>query len=128
MPNQPKAKILIVDDEVEVLNMLSQRLKKHNFNVIKAQNGADGLKIARQKKPDLILLDLLMPKMDGLTVLKKIRQEKSIRKTPVIILSNLGSFDKISQAFKYQAHDYLIKSDRNLSEIVRKIKKKLRLE
>lgn len=126
--------ILIVEDEVPMLKALARQLDQSGFSVLEAEDGEQGLKKALDKKPDLILLDILMPKMDGLTMLKHLRKSAWGRKVPVILLTNLSDPEKIISATKSYTktlesglYEYLIKSDWKLNDIVKKIKEKLEI-
>jgi len=119
-------KILIVEDEVSLLNVLSEKLKLEGFEVLEAKNGEEGLDLALKRKPDLILLDIIMPKMDGVTMLGNLRENNWGKHVPVIILTNLSSGSDILKAVEKKAFSYLIKSDWKLEDVVKKIKKALR--
>lgn len=118
-----KKKILLVEDDRVLCDAISKKLDKEGFDIVLAYNGEEGLNEANTKNPDLILLDILMPKMDGLTMLKKLRESGS--KTPVIILTNLSGKEKISEAVKNNVAGYLIKSNYSLEDIVGLINKNL---
>ncbi len=120
------SKILVVEDEKKLAEALGDKLKKVGFDVFLAYNGKEGLRNIKSKKPDLILLDIIMPVMDGITMLKEMR--KVDKKTPVIILSNLSGDDKLSEALVSGSYDYLIKTDYSLEEVVKKIKKVLNIK
>ena len=116
------AKILIVDDEIEVLRVYSDILKKENFEVVEAKNGIDGLKIALDFKPDLILLDILMPVMDGIAMLKELKIDNAVKNIPVIVLTNFSDTKKIAEAMESGAVGYLIKVDLKNNDLVKNIK------
>lgn len=119
-------KILIVEDEVSLLKVLGEKFKIEGFDVFLAQNGQEGLLLAKKEKPDIILLDIVMPVMDGLTMLKKVRADEEIGNTKVIMLTNLSGPDNIAQALEGQSYDYLIKSNWKIEEVVKKIEEKLK--
>ncbi len=124
MNNITNKKVLIVEDEKEFLWILRQSLAAGDFKVLYAQDGEEGLKIAEAEKPDLILLDILMPKMDGMTMAKKLK-EKGI-KSQIIFLTNLKDLDHIHQAMELSKEtDYIIKSDLHVDQIVARVKEKL---
>jgi len=85
-----KKKILIVEDEEPLKLTLKKKFKNEGFSVLEATNGEDGLKLTQEKKPDLILLDIVMPVMDGMTMLKKLRKQDFGKEMPVILLTNLA--------------------------------------
>lgn len=119
-------KILIVEDELAYLNLLCNQLTAQGYKVIEAVNGKVGLAKAKKEKPDLILLDIRMPVMDGMTMLNLLRQEKTIKSTKVIMLTNLEPSDKIlGAAIKDQPTYYFVKSDMQFSELLTKIKELL---
>ncbi len=120
-------KILIVEDEISLLRPLSDSLRQEEFVVIEAQNGEEGLKKALSEKPDLILLDIAMPKMNGLEMLAEVRKDSWGKDVKVIILTNLDGMEKIAEAAKQQTFDYLVKSDWETKDIIKKVKDKLEL-
>ena len=126
-------KILVVEDEVPLMNALNDKLTKEGFTVLQAKNGEEGLDIALIEKPDLILADILMPKMDGLVMLKKIRESEEGKKIKFIILTNVNSSEKIAEAMDLQevitdgSFEYFIKASIKLEDIVKKIKEKLQI-
>lgn len=79
--------ILVVDDEQDILDLIEYNLKKEGFKVLKAENGEKGIEIAKEYKPDLVLLDIMMPKMDGLETVELIRKDEELKRTPVIFLT-----------------------------------------
>ncbi|MFA6215433.1 MAG: response regulator [Patescibacteria group bacterium] len=115
-------KILVVEDEPTLVKAIETKLVKLGFEVVTAANGEEGLRQARSENPDLILLDIIMPVMDGLTMLKELRKTSDV---PVIILSNLSSDEKLSEALRSGSHDYLIKTNYSLEEVAEKINKVL---
>jgi len=120
-------KILVVYDEDVVIKALSSQFDQNDVKVLSAKDGEAGLKIALDQHPDLILLDLVMPKMDGMTMLSKLRQDEWGDKAQVIILTNLSDQEKVAQAVDQGTYDYLVKVDWNVSDVVNKIKEMLKL-
>jgi len=118
-------KLLIIDDESIVLKSLSSQFDRKVVKIITASNGADGLKMALKEHPDLILLDLVMPKMDGMTMLTKLRADKWGKKAQVIILTNLSDAERVAQAVERGTYEYLVKVDWNVMDVVKKCKKYL---
>lgn len=117
-------KVLIVDDDKEYLWILRQGFDNEGFSVVFAQDGEEGLKMAEAEKPDLILLDILMPKMDGITMAKKLR-EKGI-KSQIIFLTNLKDEEHISKAVEaVKETEYIIKSDLHIKQIIERVKERL---
>jgi two-component system response regulator/two-component system chemotaxis response regulator CheY len=128
MNEDRKKKILIVEDDAVISKVYAEELQDQGFLVETAMNGADGLEMALREKPDLILLDILMPIMDGSTMMEKLREKSVYGKTvPIILLTNLSANeDKIIQTIvKNEPAYYLVKSDWSLSDVVDKIKERL---
>ena len=104
-----KNSILLVDDEPDILEVLSYYFSKHGFHVITALNGKSGYEEAIEYTPDIIILDLMMPEMDGLTLCKKLRQEKSLDDSQIFILSAKSEEDSEIKAIKAGANDFIAK-------------------
>lgn len=121
---QPK-KILIVDDEELVIKALTEKLEAEGFAVESAKDGEEALLKVSQTHPDLILLDIIMPKLDGISVLKKLKIADATKNIPVIILTNLYEDKKVVQELEAGATEYLIKVDHTLPDIINKVKNKL---
>lgn len=116
-------KILIVEDELPMLNALKDKLTAEGFHAIGAKNGQEGLDLALKEHPDLILLDIIMPKMDGITMMKNIRADLWGSKVPIIILSNLNPDNNVIKTIEDNNPSfYLVKSDWNINDIVTKIR------
>ncbi len=115
-------KILIVEDDKFLRELITQKLIKEGYETSEAVDGEEGLQKFREKKPDLVLLDLILPGIDGFEVLSKIGEDESLSKIPVIILSNLGQRDDIERGLKLGAVDYLIKANFHPGEIIAKVK------
>lgn len=120
-----KRKILIVEDDQFLVKIYQTKLEKEGFEINIALDGEEGLQKTTGFKPDLILLDLILPKMNGFEVLKKLKENPATKNIPVIVLSNLGQESDVKQGMELGAVDYLIKSDHSISEIIEKIKKEL---
>jgi DNA-binding response OmpR family regulator len=116
-----KTKILVVEDEAILLTALSEELKIKGFLVVGAHDGMDGLEKTKSEQPDLILLDLVMPKLDGIATLKQLKSNPETQGIPVVILTNLSDYDKISEALSLGAKDYLVKANYRLEDLVGKI-------
>lgn len=115
-------KILIIEDDKFLRDLMSQKLIKEGFSVKVAIDGEEGLKTAIADPPDLILLDLILPRIDGFGVLGKIKKEEKLSHLPVLILSNLGQKEDVKRAMSMGAQDFLIKSNFTLGEITERIK------
>lgn len=118
-------RILIIDDDKELSQLLGDTFKEHGCDIILASDGEEGIMKAKTEKPALILLDILMPKVDGMKVLETLHTADETKHIPVIILSNLGDMETISNTLVNNASDYLVKSDLDPETIVLKVKKKL---
>ncbi len=118
-------RILVVDDEPLVTKALVDKLNAENFIVDSAANGEEALTKVSQIKPDLILLDIIMPKLDGISVLRKLKDSPETNNIPVIILSNLYDDKKIEELLKNNNTEYLIKVDHSLNDIIGRVKEKL---
>lgn len=116
------AKILIVEDDKFLRELIVQKTSKEGYQVAEAVNGEEGVTKAKEEKPDLILLDLILPGIDGFEALRQIKENPSTSAIPVIILSNLGQKDDVERGMKLGAADYLIKAHFTPGEILAKIK------
>ncbi len=114
-------KILIIEDESALQKTLGEVLSQQGYEVLSALNGEIGLKLAQSKKPDLILLDLILPKIHGFDVLKKIKDNPETKEIPVIVLTNLESIKDIKKAIELGATTYLVKANYSLEELTIKI-------
>jgi len=120
-----KSVVLIVEDELDLRQLLQSKLVRENFDVLEAENGKVGLDTALSVHPDIILLDIVMPVMDGLSMLKELRKDAWGKDVPVIILSNLSEVEKISDGLENSVYDYLVKADWEPDNVVDLIRKKL---
>jgi two-component system, OmpR family, alkaline phosphatase synthesis response regulator PhoP len=118
-----KKKILIAEDERSLLLLLQEEFTNEGFSVVTALDGEEGLAVAEKEKPDLILLDIRMPKIDGITMARKLKEAGN--NTPIIFLTNLDDVEHTSKALEVNQTDYLIKSDWKFEEILEKVKAKL---
>lgn len=118
--------VLIVEDEAELAEILSSALKKAGLKPIIAKDGEQGLKLALKKNPDLILLDLVLPKKSGIEVLETLRHQKPDLKTPIIILTNLTDAVTINKALQNGVANFLVKSNWDINALVTEIKSALR--
>jgi DNA-binding response OmpR family regulator len=119
-------KIMIAEDERDLLSLLKDSFQEEGFIVFTASDGQEGVTIANKEKPDLILADILMPKLDGIEMIKQIR--KSGGKVPVIFLTNFGDPEHISKAIEVGNSDYIVKSDMKIEEIIFRAKSKLEIK
>lgn len=114
-------KILIIEDDLILLNLLKGKIIKTGYNVISVEKGSLALKTIEEEKPDLILLDLFLPDMNGLAILEEIRNDAPINSIPVIIISNSGEQFELSKAQKLGIADYLIKTEFDPQEVMDKV-------
>jgi len=121
--SETSKKILIVEDDKAFLWILKQSFASQGFTVVSAEDGEDGLKMAEAEKPDLMLLDIMMPKMDGIEVAKQMKL-KGVN-IPIIFLTNMSDMEHMSKALETLPSDYIIKSDVPIDKIVAGVKKKL---
>ncbi|MFA5777036.1 MAG: response regulator [Parcubacteria group bacterium] len=117
-----KKKILIVEDDCILQKALQEFLVEEGFEIFCALDGEEGVKMGKEKTPDLILLDIILPRKDGFEVLKELKSYEKTKKIPVVLLTNLGSLNDIEKAIALGATTYLIKADYKLEEVSRKIK------
>jgi len=123
---EPKKTILIVEDDKFLRELISRKLSGEGFDALEAVDGEEGIKKIKEEKPDLVLLDLILPGIDGFEVLARLREDPEISSIPVIILSNLGQREEVEKGLKLGAIDYLIKAHFTPGEIIEKIKNALK--
>ena len=126
MTEEKKKKVLIAEDEEAIRGVLSDALSAAGFDVKLARDGQEAVMIAAEWSPDLILLDVLMPRMDGRAALKELRAAEATASIPVIFLTNLNELDAISDAMDAHVVGYIVKSDWSIGDVVEKVKKHLR--
>ena len=117
-----KKQILVVEDDQFLRGLMVKKLESEDFDVMQAVDGESGLRLAREKKPDLILLDLVLPGIDGFEVLKQLKADSDTADMQVVVLSNLGQKDDIDRALSLGAKDFLIKAHFTPGDIVEKVK------
>lgn len=105
----PKQTILVVDDEQDLLDLIEYNLKKEGYNVLRAENGREGIRIAREMKPDLVLLDIMMPQMDGIEVCDRMRSDADVRHIPIIFLTARSDEKTEVEGLDKGADDYITK-------------------
>ncbi|OGF26887.1 hypothetical protein A2303_02555 [Candidatus Falkowbacteria bacterium RIFOXYB2_FULL_47_14] len=127
MANNKQKKVLIVEDE-EILRAMYERkfVQDKELKVFIAADGAEGLEMARREKPDVVLLDIILPKLDGFSVLEEIRKMKEMKKTPVFMFTNLGTPEDIEKGKALGATDYMVKVSLTPDQIYEKVKKYLK--
>lgn len=117
--------ILVVEDEEPLQMVLHDVLAAEGYSVLVASNGVDGLESALLAHPHLILLDILMPRMDGLAMIKKLREDEWGRKVPVIVLTNLSDNEDIAKAMESDVFEYFVKTDIEIVEVIKRIKERI---
>lgn len=122
-----KKKILIVEDDNILQKALQEFLSGEGFEISSALDGEEGITMSKSKKPDLILLDIILPKKDGYEVLKEVKNDPDTKNIPVVLLTNLGSLNDVEKALNMGATTYLIKADYKLEEVSKKIKEILNI-
>ena len=118
-------KILIVEDDKILLNLMRDGIAAAGFEVLGASNGQEGLDLALKSHPDLILVDIIMPIMDGMEMTTKLREDEWGKKAEIVVLSNLNSDQRIADFLEKGAYDYLLKSNWSIEELVKKVKDKI---
>lgn len=115
-------KILFIEDEFTLQKAMAETLGKEGYEMVQALDGETGLKLANSEKPDLVLLDIILPKMDGFQVLEELKKAEETKTIPVIILTNLGNSEDIERSLSLGATTYLVKSDHGIEDVVEKVK------
>lgn len=118
-------KILLIEDDEVLAGMYKMKIKQQGYELVTAENGKEGVEKAKKEKPDLILLDLILPQKDGYQVLQELKEDKETKGIKVFILSNLGQNGEIKKGKEMGADDYLIKANMTPGQLVDKIDKKL---
>ncbi|MEX2436835.1 MAG: response regulator [Candidatus Paceibacterota bacterium] len=120
--NQNQITIALIEDEPLLSNLLKQRLEKDNLKVIAIQDGAKALDILKNQKVDLILLDIILPKVSGFEIMEKIQQDPTHKDVPIIIISNLGQESDVKKGESFGAVGYFVKAHVSIEELVGEIK------
>ncbi|MFZ2620903.1 MAG: response regulator [Minisyncoccia bacterium] len=110
-------KILLIDDDETFIKTVNQFLTELGYKVIEARDGREGLEVVGEERPDLILLDLMMPNLGGIDFLKLLQKDKESNKIPVLISSNFSSIDKVNEGIVYGVRGYIVKSNESLKTI-----------
>lgn len=126
MANNNKT-ILLIEDDNTVSSIYKAKLEAENFKVIIAPDGASGLAIIKKEKPNLVMLDVILPGLDGFTILEEAKKDKSTKNIPVIMLTNLGTEDDKEKGKKMGAIDYLVKASLTPAQVSGIIKKALKV-
>ena len=118
-------KILIIEDEEVMYNLLARKLSSRGYEISIAKDGEEGLAKLREAMPDLVLLDIVMPKKDGFEVMEEMQKEDNLKAIPVIVISNSGQPLEIERIKKLGAKDWLIKTEFDLQEVIEKVQKQI---
>lgn len=117
-------KILFIEDEPALQETLSELLGAHNYKVLQARDGEEGVELAKKENPDLILLDLVLPKKDGFAILEELKSEDETKDTDIIVLTNLeGAYD-VDRALNLGAMTYLVKTNHTPEDVLKKVNKR----
>ena len=123
MPDAVKKKVLVAEDDPSLSQILSSRLTRAGMEVIKAKTGEEALKVIQESKPDLVLLDLILPgKYDGFEVLQKMREDPTLDSRSVVIISNLGQESDMERVKQLGAVEYFVKAKTSIDDLVNRIK------
>lgn len=113
--------ILVIEDDSFLMDSYKLKLQQANYDILTAKDGETGLKLAQEQKVDLIILDLILPKLSGIDVLKQLKAGEKTKQIPVIVASNIDQKDMIAQAKQLGAIDYFIKSNISINELIDKL-------
>lgn len=119
-------KVLIIEDEPAQATTIDLAMKRAGFDTLVAHDGAEGLEKAKESVPDLILLDLVLPKIDGISVLKQLRINEATSKIPILVLTNLASGETVKEVIEAGGTDYLVKTDYTLEQLIHKVEDTLK--
>lgn len=122
MKKNKQYKLLIVEDDLKLQKAIGDKIRREGWQCVVASNGQEGLVMVEKEKPDIVLLDIIMPIMDGLTMLKELRKKSNV---PVLILTNLYDEKKLAEAFRSGSYDYLVKANYSLDEVIKKVREVL---
>ena len=117
--------ILTIEDEEIIVNLLQRKLTQEGYGVSVARDGEEGLRMMKEKKPDLVLLDIIMPKIGGFEVMEAMQKDDELKKIPIIIISNSGQPVELDRAKESGAKDWLVKTEFDPQEVIEKIKNQI---
>jgi CheY-like chemotaxis protein len=117
--------VLIVEDEPSMQRALKSKLEHGGYDVQAASDGEEAVTILKTVVPDLVLLDLIMPKIDGISVLRQMKEDDRLRPVPVVILTNLSSGDKVAEAMALGTFDFLVKANYSLDDVLKKVTERI---
>ena len=122
MNKNKKASVLIIEDDSYISDMYRIKLESEDFEVIITGDGMAGIKVLEKRRPDIVLLDVVMPKIDGFNVLKIIKKNPELKEIPIVLLTNLSQKENVEKGFELGADSYIIKAHFTPSEVIEKIK------
>ncbi|MBI2013591.1 MAG: response regulator [Candidatus Colwellbacteria bacterium] len=125
MQNQTGKKVLLIEDDLFLSNILTTRMQRMGVNVLRAMDGEEAIKLGLSSKPNLILLDIIIPKISGFEVLEELKGDPTVSKAPVIVISNLGQESDIERAKKLGVQEYFIKAQVSIDDIMESVRKHL---
>ena len=118
-------KVLVVEDEGPLRELLVAEIKREGIGALGAKDGEEGLSVALKEHPDLLLVDIIMPRKDGLEMVKALRADSWGKDAAVVLLTNLNDSEKIAQAIEYGAREYLVKADWKIEAVIQMVKDKV---
>jgi len=118
-------KILIIEDEEIIYNLLQKKLSNEGYDVKIAKDGQEGSEMLKQERPDLILLDIIMPRKSGFEVMEEVQNDETLKDVPIVIISNSGQPVELDKAKELGARDWLIKTEFDPQEVIEKVKKQI---
>lgn len=118
-------KILLIEDEELIYNLLERKLEQEGYQVAVGKDGIEGLEKMRGERPDLVLLDIVMPKKGGFEVMEEMRKDENLRNIPVVVISNSGQPVELDKAKELGARDWLIKTEFDPQEVIEKVRKQI---
>jgi len=118
-------KVLLIEDEEMLAEMYKMKFEGEGFSFLASRDGESGIELAKKEKPDIILLDIIMPKMDGFSVLKALKDDSDTKKAKIILLTNLGQEEDVKKGKSMGADDYLVKANFTPAQVVEKVRKVL---
>jgi len=125
MVKNKHGKILLIEDEELIITLLQKKLEKEGYRISVARDGVEGIEKLKEDKPDLVLLDIVMPRMGGFEVMQEMRSDEDLRSIPIIIISNSGQPVELDRAKRMGARDWLIKTEFDPKEVLDKVKKQI---
>jgi DNA-binding response OmpR family regulator len=123
-----KYRIALIEDDEILSKSLKEELEDSDFEVLQAFDGEQGFELIKKEKPDLVLLDIIMPKLDGISLLKQLKDDNDVKDIPVVMLTVFGSYKKIADTIDMGAEAYFIKDQQNMTTVVESVREMLKLK